>query len=420
MPAKRFYIEVNFHDRKEVKRLGALWDDKESKWFIPKYVDKNLFIKWTDPKQEVPKEKIRFKTHRVVDEKNVLSDFKSSLEEQGLIVDGNPIMDGKIHRVSVLGDKGHQKSGAYVGYMSEYPAGFIQNFKTNYKANWKFNGEVEYSNEISKDISYKAINQTQEQKEQELIQKYEKTALKLKDEYENAKWAYTTHPYFKKKGLEKNYYLKQDSNHNLLIPLMDIDNKLWSVQRIYSTGDKIIGYIRTKEEKEQGLEYPAKKAGCFFIVGAKDLNSLNEFQITEGFATAATIYEATGKPTIMAVDSGNILKVVDSLKERYPDKKITIFADNDIKNESKPLGKNVGVEAAIEVQKKYLDTKVIIPKLSIDEINRGLSDFNDIFIEKGLDEVKNQISQNYFKEKLSNFTKNHYEKKGNTKALERH
>ncbi len=189
MPAKRFYIEVNFNDRKEVKRLGALWDDKESKWFIPKYVDKNLFIKWTDPKQEVPKEKIRFKTHRVIDEKNVLSDFKSSLEEQGLIVDGNPIMDGNIHRVNVTGDCGHQKSGAHVGYINDdFPAGFIQNFKTNYKANWKFisNKEINYSNN-TKNTYIKAQNQTRIAKEIDFIAQYEKTAKKLLSEYESAK-----------------------------------------------------------------------------------------------------------------------------------------------------------------------------------------------------------------------------------------
>ncbi|OCR84646.1 DUF5710 domain-containing protein [Campylobacter fetus] len=404
MPVKRFYIEVNFQDREEVKKLGALWDLKESKWFIPKYLNKNLFEKWINPTALTPKE--NNKQYRIIDENQVLNNFKTALEEQGLIINGNPIMDGKLHRVSVVGDKGHQTSGAYVGYMSEYPAGYIQNFKTAYKQNWKFEGEAEYSHNPPTYISKTLINQQQEQKEQELVQKYEKTSLKLQDEFKSAKWAYDTHPYLKKKGLNKNYYLKQDSNHNLLIPLRDINNKLWSVQRIYSNGSKIIGYIKTKEEKEQGIEYPAKKAGCFFIVGAKDLINLDEFQIAEGFATAATITEATGKPTIMAIDSGNIKKVVEELKAVYPDKAITIFADNDIKNESKPFGKNVGIEAVVEIQQKYQDIKVIIPKLTQDEIDKGLSDFNDIFINRGIEEVKKQIKQSYFEEKIINFSKN--------------
>ncbi len=63
---------------------------------------------------------------------------------------------------------------------------------------------------------------------------------------------------FKEKGFSENFYLKQDNKGSLLIPLKDENGKLWSVQRIFPNGDKIIGVIKTKEEKEQGIEYSAK------------------------------------------------------------------------------------------------------------------------------------------------------------------
>ncbi|BEJ86622.1 hypothetical protein B10525_17550 (plasmid) [Campylobacter jejuni] len=40
---------------------------------------------------------------------------------------------------------------------------------------------------------------------------------------------------------------------------------------------------------------------------------------------------------------------------------------------------NVGVETAKEIQQKFSDIKVIIPKISNQEAEQGISDFNDIF-----------------------------------------
>ncbi len=105
----------------------------------------------------------------------------------------------------------------------------------------------------------------------------------------------------------------------------------------------------------------------------------------------------------MAVDSGNITKVVEELKAVYPDKAITIFADNDKKNELK-LGINTGIKAANDILQKYTNIKVAIPSLSNQDIADGLSDFNDLFIKYGINKVRKQIKQCYFKDKITNFT----------------
>ncbi|ECO4019515.1 DNA primase, partial [Campylobacter coli] len=61
---------------------------------------------------------------------NTHDEFKAFLEKYELNIEGQPIMDGKLHRVSVIGDKGREKSGAYVGFLNGHPAGFVQNYKT--------------------------------------------------------------------------------------------------------------------------------------------------------------------------------------------------------------------------------------------------------------------------------------------------
>ncbi|EFN2770955.1 hypothetical protein HKW11_001985, partial [Campylobacter coli] len=152
----------------------------------------------------------------------------------------------------------------------------------------------------------------------------------------------------------------------------------------------------------QGVEYLAKKQGCFHIIGAKTLHNLKEFYICEGFATAATIYKALNKPVIMGVDAGNLSKIVETLKNKFENTPITLIADNDKKRELKGLS-NVGVETAKEIQQRFSDIKVIIPKISDQEAGQGVSDFNDIFLNKGLDEVKKQLNFIDFHNKLKAF-----------------
>ena len=394
MPQKRIYLYVPFKDKEKARLLGAMWDEKEKKWFAPKSLDKNIFAQWLYPHQ---KKDFSF------DENEVLTTFKFALEKQGLIISGLPIMDGKIHRVKTTTDKGREMSGAYSGFLNEYPAGFIQNFKTGIKENWK----MPLENVKQNIINYQTINKNSASHinnniKQDILELQQKTALKIEKEYSEAHWAYSNHPYLIKKGFSENFYLKQDSKGSLLIPLKDENGKIWSVQRIFPNGDKIIGIIKTKEEKEQGIEYSARKSGCFHIIGAKSLEYCKEFIIAEGFATAATIYKALEKPVIMGVDAGNLLKIVEALKDKFQNIPITIIADNDRKRELQGFS-NVGVETAKQIQQKFSNIKIIIPKISDQEAEQGMSDFNDIFLKKGLEEVKKQLHSIDFQNKLKDF-----------------
>lgn len=393
MPQKRIYLFVPFKDKEKVKSLGAMWDDKEKKWFAPKSLDKNIFSQWLYSHQN---------KEFLFDENEVLIAFKSALEKQDLIIESLPIMDGKIHRVKTNTDKGREMSGAYSGFLNDYPAGFIQNFKTGIKENWKMplvkRNIISHQNPSQKSLNNSTSNPTK----QDILELQQKTALKLEEEYNQADWANSNHPYLKKKGFNENFYLKQDSKGSLLIPLRDEKGKLWSVQRIFAKGDKIIGIIKSKEEKEKGIEYSARKTGCFHLIGAKSLKHCKEFIIAEGFATAATIYKALNKPVIMGVDAGNLAKIVETLKNKFKNTPIILIADNDRKRELQCLS-NVGIETAKEIRQKFSDIKVIIPKISDEEAKQGMSDFNDIFLNKGLNEVKKQLNCIDFQNKLSTF-----------------
>ncbi len=353
-----------YKDKEQVKKLGAKWDNESKKWFVPNGIDLNKFDKWQKPQ------------NNEIDINEAIAQFDNALREFGLLLDDLPIMDGKLKRVRVDGDKGSEKSGAYVGYIDGYPAGYIENFKTGIKENWKFrlgHESIKMPNEKSLEIVRNESEAKIAQRADERLILNKKTALRLQNEYDNAATLDGGHPYLNAKGIKPELdNLKIDRFGNLLIPLSDSDGKMWSVQRIAANGNKIIGVIKTQSEKESGEEYAARKKGCFYSAVPLDLHE--QFFICEGFATAKSIEMLLNKPSIMAVDSGNLLSVCEALVQKYPHKQITICADNDLKNEV-----NTGLNAAMKCKNEYPQINIIKPSMA----DPNISDFNDLMRLKG-------------------------------------
>lgn len=132
-------------------------------------------------------------------------------------------------------------------------------------------------------------------------------------------------PYFDRKQI-KNHSCKINGKGNALVSAQDIDGKIWNVQEIHSDGTKLFlagGRIN----------------GCFHVIG-EILESKQIVCIAEGYATGASIYEATGYTTIVAFQSGNIDKVGIAIRSKYPELQLVYCADDD----SATL--NAGIKAA--------------------------------------------------------------------------
>jgi len=374
------YLAVPYKEKEEAKRAGAKWDKKEKSWYAPKGLPMHQFKAWSIEQQEL--KSMSLSTNNITE---AISSFKEALETKGLLLDGEPMMDGKLHRVPVVGDKRGKKSGAYVAYMDGTPAGFIQNFKIGSKDNWKAQG-YEFSNGLTQEDydRQKALNQAKQlERENELDSVHEETALLSQSKFKEANTTDDTHPYLVEKNV-KNYGLKIDEKNNLLMPLQDIEGKHWSNQKIN---------INFK-----GFEKYSKKEANFFIIGEQNLSKVKELIIVEGYATGATIHEATEKTVIVAVDSGNLDLVTKELDKKYPNSTILIAADNDKKLELK--GKtNVGYFKALEASKNT-GRNFIYPPFSDKEIKANNSDFNDLAKTKGLKEVKRIIEYSLEKSKI--------------------
>jgi putative DNA primase/helicase len=120
-----------------------------------------------------------------------------------------------------------------------------------------------------------------------------------------------SHPYLVKKGIKPHGI--RVTNHGQLITPIYISGRLTSLQFISREGKKVC------------LKDSPKKGG-YFIVGNIESDTMC---IAEGFATAATIVEATRYPTVVSFGTGELLNVSREMRKLYPGRKIILCADND-------------------------------------------------------------------------------------------
>ena len=153
----------------------------------------------------------------------------------------------------------------------------------------------------------------------------------------------------------------------LVIPVVDFNLAITSLQFISPNGGKT-------------FRKGGKINGSFCPIGGLSLVNAETWVVCEGFATGASIYEATGLPVLVAFNANNLKPVSTLLRMREPAAQIIIAADND---RFTSIG-NVGVQKA-ESAARDASAFVIIPQFDTDE---G-TDFNDLAQQKGL----NAISQ---------------------------
>jgi len=73
-------------------------------------------------------------------ESQARADFAKAIKLAGLLLEGDPVMDGAFHRLPVVDGKASAKDGTYVGFLDGRPSGHIQNFRTGHKETWTTEG----------------------------------------------------------------------------------------------------------------------------------------------------------------------------------------------------------------------------------------------------------------------------------------
>lgn len=104
-------------------------------------------------------------------------------------------------------------------------------------------------------------------------------------------------------------------NGSLLLVLQALDGTV--------TGAQLI-----KPDGEKKLLFGSKKKGSFISLSVLE-EQPDTVLITEGYATALTVSQLYKGVVLAALDEGNLFSVAKAVRERWPDAKIIMAADND-------------------------------------------------------------------------------------------
>lgn len=289
-----------------------------------------------------------------------------------------PEFTGKLLRFNRAGTN----TGWFVG--RQWPIGdkvfmFAQfgDWKTNETFEWK--SSEDYTPEEVKEGN-RLIREAQKEYEEQKEKEYEDVAKRASDIWSKGSERGST-PYLERKGLNKLFgaRISNDRPNNLIVPLHDVEGRLWNIQRILPEkyGDANIDKIFEAGGKIKGLFH---KIGEIFDEG--------RIFICEGFATGASIHEATGHAVVCSFNAGNLFHVAKRIREKYPKASITIAGDNDLWTKQNGVLHNVGKEKATYAAMAVSGNKVFP---TFKNLQTRPTDFNDLMLLEGIASVKEQI-----------------------------
>lgn len=347
-------------------------------------------------------------------------DVLEQLRGYGLEVD-HLVVDDRLHRVRTTEDKSGQGSGWYVLHEMRVDDGevLIVGAFGDYRQ-----GDNGHGNHQK--IALKKRQLTDEQRaamkarlkedrkraEAQRRKRAEKAALRAQKAWSKMLTSGES-DYLRRKGVQA-HGLRFSPQGNLVIPVLDGAGMLHGLQVIYADP-------QSRPGDKKGIDkdfWPAglAKRGHFHLIGAPTWIVL----VAEGYATAASLHEATGLPVAVAFDAGNLQPVAEALRKRYRTAKILICADDDFATPGNP-GITYADNAALAVSGAWVAprfdadpfrTDLAAAPIDLDPATKGderkalkqeieriragrprLTDFNDLHQLEGVHAVRVQIEE---------------------------
>lgn len=188
------------------------------------------------------------------------------------------------------------------------------------------------------------------------------------------------HPYLQRKGVQS-FGLKLGKWRNgaeaLLVPMHNIDGHLVSLQAVFANDNTELG--RDKDYLPGG-----QRRGSFHLIGGKPAGANAVLVVCEGYATGATIHQATGHPVAVAFDAGNLLPVARDMRQLFGACTIVVAADNDNWTKDNP-----GIHHARQAASA---ASAVIAVPQFESLDGKPTDFNDLHQRQGIEAVREQIA----------------------------
>ena len=289
---------------------------------------------------------------------NHLDHFRSAIEAAGLTPPDHIQDDGELHRFST-GNRRGDKSGWYLLHTDGIAAGAFGCWRAAKHSTWCAKPDNAMT-ATEREAHRERIKAMRAQREAAEAARQKEEAEKAIDRWHSAS-TQCQHPYLARKGVQA-HRIRQHGDV-LLIPLRDTAGTLHSLQTITPDGDK---------------RFRGRMKGCYHAIGGKPSGRI---VICEGYATGASIHEATGEAVAVAFNTGNLFPVATALHRAHPDLVLLLAADDDHLKPGNP-GLSAARNTALAV-----GGFVVMPQFPSGRPDKA-TDFNDLAAMAGLGAVR--------------------------------
>jgi phage/plasmid primase-like uncharacterized protein len=294
-----------------------------------------------------------------------VEEFRAAMRQAGL-TPPEDIVPGKWCRFPTNGDRDGETAGS-CKLFADCQGGVFGDFRTGLKESWQARREKP-STPAERAAFRQRCEDAHRERDADGAARREEGRKRAAARWIMGTPAPDDHPYLVRKGV-KSHGLRIDRFQRLLVPILDDDGVLHGLQTIGQDGEK--RYLPGSDI-----------TGRYFTIGeAMD----GPLCIAEGYATAATVHEATGHTVAVAFDCGNLLPAAKALRAKHPERHLIVCADDDI-----GVPGNPGLAKAREAA-DAVGALVAKPDFGEDR-PADATDFNDLAALRGLDAVRECVA----------------------------
>jgi putative DNA primase/helicase len=234
--------------------------------------------------------------------------FRAAIRAAGLEPPEH-IEPGRLHRFPGV-EKSNGNRAAWCLLFEDGMGGCFGDWSSGFSDNWQAKREKPFSQ--SERVAFmRRVEKARKHAEAERQQQYADAAKRAAAIWTAAAPAPGDHPYLTAKGIAP-HGIRVNDDGRLVVPVRDADGNLDSLQFIADDGGKkfLTG---------------GKVSGCYYSIGKPD----GVLCIAEGYATGASIHEATGQAVAVAFTANNLEPVARALRGKCPDVQIVVGGDRD-------------------------------------------------------------------------------------------
>jgi putative DNA primase/helicase len=296
----------------------------------------------------------------------VLDQFRAALIAREIVPPDSIIADGRLHRCNATGARG-TGDAAYLLHLDGLAAGGMENWRDGRDwQTWRMDlGRPQSAAE--RDAIQARAQVADAQRREEAALRHASARERAAHIWSSAQSAPGDHPYLVAKVVAAHGL--RVCRGALVVPVCDTAGELHGLQFIDAGETK-------KFLKDSSVQ------GHYFQIGGAGGPSegLEIVCVAEGFATGASIHEATGHRVAVAFHAGNLAAIAKAIRDMHPQADIVLCADDDHETKGNP-GLTLARQAALVV-----GGRLAIPDFG-PERPAGATDFNDLHRNRGLSAV---------------------------------